>query len=392
MSRCTGCGALAALCLCPKPQAPPAPTHTRGPDARCAACGAPLRAAECDWQRPRCDTCGSLEALCACPPAASAPAISLAPGATARVRTLHRFNARQEGDLDLDKGQIVTVTSTGDDGWWTGECGGARGTFPASYVEAVADDDDGQRQRQREQQRGCATCGGPLRERQLEWQLPRCAACGSFESLCLCQPQPSLSLSHSPSPAGPASSSPAESAEEAAPAEGPSLSLSLGAAESEEELRAWLRAWPLACSRGHALEEAAQGAAGDYVCTGCRVVASSRGPAQLRLVACCPACQYYLCAACIAARMPTIAKTAVKSKGLVSPAASLTSQETSSTAAPAEQEDSAFPTHCVVCRVGLRAVLFAPCHHFVCCAKCSADQRHCPKCSARITSLVEVRF
>ena len=66
-------------------------------------------------------------------------------GRVPKARAIFAYSPAFEGDLELREGDEVRVLTRGDDGWWTGECAGRRGRFPASYVsedaaDAVADD------------------------------------------------------------------------------------------------------------------------------------------------------------------------------------------------------------------------------------------------------------
>ncbi|KAJ2486068.1 hypothetical protein EV174_001343 [Coemansia sp. RSA 2320] len=64
-------------------------------------------------------------------------------------RTVYKFNADEEGELAMDKGDIVEVTDRIDDGWWHGRLvhsvGGAQvgkiGLFPANYTEDCDESD-----------------------------------------------------------------------------------------------------------------------------------------------------------------------------------------------------------------------------------------------------------
>ena len=40
-----------------------------------------------------------------------------------------------EDEISFDPGDIITDIEEVDDGWWMGSCHGARGLFPANYVE-----------------------------------------------------------------------------------------------------------------------------------------------------------------------------------------------------------------------------------------------------------------
>lgn len=51
----------------------------------------------------------------------------------------HAYEATYEGDLSLNKGEVVLVRETLENGWWRGDSGGRSGFFPGSYVEVNAD-------------------------------------------------------------------------------------------------------------------------------------------------------------------------------------------------------------------------------------------------------------
>lgn len=59
------------------------------------------------------------------------------PGGTVRARALYACEAENEGDLAFHAGDIITVVSRDDSGWWTGSIGGATGLFPANYVQIM---------------------------------------------------------------------------------------------------------------------------------------------------------------------------------------------------------------------------------------------------------------
>ena len=47
----------------------------------------------------------------------------------------HDFQGQSESELSLKKGDLIVVLQQNADGWWGGECNGAQGFFPASYVD-----------------------------------------------------------------------------------------------------------------------------------------------------------------------------------------------------------------------------------------------------------------
>lgn len=57
-----------------------------------------------------------------------------------RCRALYDFQASMDDELSLSKGDVVTVHSRPEEGWWCGELHGSWGLFPASYVEELVDE------------------------------------------------------------------------------------------------------------------------------------------------------------------------------------------------------------------------------------------------------------
>ena len=49
--------------------------------------------------------------------------------------TLVIYFPAAEDEITFDPGDIITDIEEIDDGWWMGSCHGARGLFPANYVE-----------------------------------------------------------------------------------------------------------------------------------------------------------------------------------------------------------------------------------------------------------------
>ncbi|XP_077010186.1 nostrin isoform X2 [Tamandua tetradactyla] len=52
-------------------------------------------------------------------------------------KALYSFQARQDDELNLEKGDIVTIHEKQGEGWWFGSLNGKKGHFPASYVEEL---------------------------------------------------------------------------------------------------------------------------------------------------------------------------------------------------------------------------------------------------------------
>ena len=56
----------------------------------------------------------------------------------ATYRVLHTFTAERDGDLDLSKGDMVTLLEAPGGGeWWRGKVNEAEGWFPKNCVEYV---------------------------------------------------------------------------------------------------------------------------------------------------------------------------------------------------------------------------------------------------------------
>ncbi|XP_012581422.1 PREDICTED: nostrin isoform X2 [Condylura cristata] len=52
-------------------------------------------------------------------------------------KALYSFQARQDDELNLEKGDIVTIHKKKEEGWWFGSLNGKKGHFPAAYVEEL---------------------------------------------------------------------------------------------------------------------------------------------------------------------------------------------------------------------------------------------------------------
>ena len=57
-----------------------------------------------------------------------------------RARCTFDYAAENPDELTIKEGDIITVLSTKDQGWWEGEFNGKRGVFPSNFVEVVDDD------------------------------------------------------------------------------------------------------------------------------------------------------------------------------------------------------------------------------------------------------------
>lgn len=51
------------------------------------------------------------------------------------VEVLYDFEAENDGEMSMSKGEVIAVIEHIDDGWWLGECDGRKGLFPANYVK-----------------------------------------------------------------------------------------------------------------------------------------------------------------------------------------------------------------------------------------------------------------
>ena len=56
-----------------------------------------------------------------------------------KVKALFNFDAREEDELTLKKGDIVNVYGKVDGGWWMGQVGDRVGRFPSNYVEQLTE-------------------------------------------------------------------------------------------------------------------------------------------------------------------------------------------------------------------------------------------------------------
>ncbi|XP_036042215.1 nostrin isoform X2 [Onychomys torridus] len=58
-------------------------------------------------------------------------------GSNHLCKALYTFQARQDDELNLEKGDIVTLHEKKEEGWWFGSLNGKKGHFPAAYVEEL---------------------------------------------------------------------------------------------------------------------------------------------------------------------------------------------------------------------------------------------------------------
>ncbi|XP_007669385.2 nostrin isoform X1 [Ornithorhynchus anatinus] len=52
-------------------------------------------------------------------------------------KALYTFQARSDDELNLERGNLVTIHQKDDEGWWFGSLNGKMGYFPSAYVEEV---------------------------------------------------------------------------------------------------------------------------------------------------------------------------------------------------------------------------------------------------------------
>jgi len=53
------------------------------------------------------------------------------------AEVLYDYDSGEAGDLKITEGERLLVTERTSDDWWTGEVGGRKGLFPASYVKVL---------------------------------------------------------------------------------------------------------------------------------------------------------------------------------------------------------------------------------------------------------------
>lgn len=51
-----------------------------------------------------------------------------------QVQALYDFKPQEQGELEFQRGDIITVTDRSDQHWWNGEIGDRKGLFPNTYV------------------------------------------------------------------------------------------------------------------------------------------------------------------------------------------------------------------------------------------------------------------
>uniref|UniRef100_A0A9L0S6X2 Nostrin n=1 Tax=Equus caballus TaxID=9796 RepID=A0A9L0S6X2_HORSE len=70
-------------------------------------------------------------------PSSSSTASGAAQLGNGLCKALYSFQARQDDELNLEKGDIVTIYKKKEEGWWFGSLNGKKGHFPAAYVEEL---------------------------------------------------------------------------------------------------------------------------------------------------------------------------------------------------------------------------------------------------------------
>ncbi|ELK28184.1 Nostrin [Myotis davidii] len=73
-------------------------------------------------------------------PSSSCAASSVAQHGNILCKALYSFQARQDDELDLEVGDIVTIHRKQEEGWWFGSLNGKKGHFPAAYVQELPSD------------------------------------------------------------------------------------------------------------------------------------------------------------------------------------------------------------------------------------------------------------
>ncbi|XP_003795213.1 nostrin isoform X2 [Otolemur garnettii] len=70
-------------------------------------------------------------------PSSSPSASGVAQLGNGLCKALYSFQARQDDELNLEKGDIVMIHEKKEEGWWFGSLNGKKGHFPAAYVEEL---------------------------------------------------------------------------------------------------------------------------------------------------------------------------------------------------------------------------------------------------------------
>lgn len=54
-----------------------------------------------------------------------------------KVTAIFDFEAENDGEMTIQRGDVITLLKRIDEGWWLGRCNNAKGIFPANYVEPL---------------------------------------------------------------------------------------------------------------------------------------------------------------------------------------------------------------------------------------------------------------
>ncbi|XP_077415775.1 GRB2-related adapter protein 2-like [Vanacampus margaritifer] len=54
-----------------------------------------------------------------------------------QVLALYNFKAEEDDELSFCAGDVINITNASDPAWWTGQCGGRKGLFPANYTKPL---------------------------------------------------------------------------------------------------------------------------------------------------------------------------------------------------------------------------------------------------------------
>ena len=52
-------------------------------------------------------------------------------------QALHDYDAENDDELSIKDGDVITVLTQEDEGWWEGELNGKKGWFPSNFVEEI---------------------------------------------------------------------------------------------------------------------------------------------------------------------------------------------------------------------------------------------------------------
>lgn len=55
-----------------------------------------------------------------------------------KYMVLYEFKAQEDDELSISKGQVVTITEKGEDGWWKAWCNGVSGLVPGTYLTKMS--------------------------------------------------------------------------------------------------------------------------------------------------------------------------------------------------------------------------------------------------------------